>query len=130
MAPLAQQAKVPMITPSSINSRVTQSGDYIFRVCFTDRFQSKAMSDFALKNLGAKKAAILRESTSDYSVDSAKYFTEDFKAGGGQVVADVSYSSGDMNFKSQLTAIKDKTPDVIIVPGYYTDVGLIARQAQ
>ncbi len=130
MAPIAQQNQVPMITPSSINSRVTQTGDYIFRVCFVDTFQSHAIEQFAVKTLHARTAALLKESTSDYSVDSARIFAADFAKDGGSVVVEQSYSSGDVDFKSQLTAIKAKGPDVVIVPGYYTDVGLIARQAK
>jgi branched-chain amino acid transport system substrate-binding protein len=128
MAPLAQQYQVPMISPSSINSKLTQQGSYIFRVCFVDTFQAHVMSEFASKKLGAKKAALLKDSTSDYSVDSAKIFARDFVKAGGEIVVDQSYSSGDMEFKSQLTAIRAKAPDVIVVPGYYTDIGLIARQ--
>ena len=130
MAPIAQQNQVPMVTPSSINTKVTQTGNYIFRVCFVDTFQSHAIAQFALKSLHAKKAAVLKESTSDYSVDSVKIFAAEFVKDGGEIAVDQSYSGGDMDFKSQLTAIKAKAPDVIIVPGYYTDIGLIARQAK
>ena len=128
MAPIAQQFKVPMISPSSINSKVTEQGDYIFRVCFVDHFQSRVMADFALNFLHAKKAAILRDMKSDYSMDSADLFTEIFRKGGGSILLDQSYSSGDMDFKAQLTAIRAAAPDVILVPGYYTEIGLIARQ--
>jgi branched-chain amino acid transport system substrate-binding protein len=130
MAPIAQQNQVPMVTPSSLNSKVTQTGDYIFRVCFVDTFQSHVIEQFATKNLHAKKAAVLTDTASDNSVDSAKIFTAEFVKDGGEVVVNQSYSGGDMDFKSQLTAIKAKNPDVVIVPGYYTDIGLIARQAK
>jgi branched-chain amino acid transport system substrate-binding protein len=128
MAPIAQQYKIPMISPSSINSKVTQQGDYIFRVCFVDQFQSKVMAEFALKHLRARKAALLQDSKSDYSRDSAKIFSDLFKKGGGEIVVDQSYSAGDIDFRSQLTAIRGANPDVILVPGYYTEIGLIARQ--
>jgi branched-chain amino acid transport system substrate-binding protein len=130
MAPIAQQYKVPMITPSSINSKVTQQGDYIFRVCFVDQFQSKIMAEFALKNLKAKRAAILRDVKSDYSQDSSEIFKEVFKKGGGEIVADQSYSAGDMDFKSQLTAIRATNPEVIVGAGHYGDMGLVARQKE
>lgn len=130
MAPIAQKFKVPMITPSSINSKVTQQGDFIFRVCFLDTFQSQVMARFALQNLKARKAAILRDVKSDYSQDSSKIFIELFKKGGGEIVVDQSYSAGDIDFKSQLTAIRAAEPDLILVPGYYTEIGLIARQSR
>ncbi len=128
MAPIAQQFKVPMISPSSINAKLTAQGDYIFRVCFVDQFQSKVMADFAIQHLKAKTVALLRDTKSDYSRDSAKIFTDYFTRAGGKIVMDQSYSGGDIDFKSQLTAIRAAQPDVILVPGYYTEVGLISRQ--
>ena len=130
MAPIAQQHKVPMITPSSTNPKVTEQGDYIFRMCFIDPFQGTVMAKFAAENLKAKKVAILRDIKNDYSVGLANYFRETFTKNGGEVVLDQSYSAGDIDFKSQLTAVRAKSPDAIFVPGYYTEVGLIARQAR
>jgi branched-chain amino acid transport system substrate-binding protein len=130
MAPIAQANKVPMISPSSTNPKVTEMGDYIFRVCFIDPFQGTVMAKFARENLKVKKVAILRDIKNDYSVGLSDYFTETFKKMGGEIVADQSYSSGDVDFKSQLTSIKAKGPEAVYIPGYYTEVGLIARQAR
>lgn len=130
MAPKAQAAKVPMVSPSSTNEKVTQVGDYIFRACFIDPFQGYVMAKFATDNLHLKKAAILRDVRNDYSVGLAKVFTDNFTKMGGQISDNESYSSGDVDFKAQLTNIKNTNPDAIYVPGYYTDVGLIARQAR
>lgn len=129
-APIAQRAKVPMVSPSSTNPKVTQVGDYIFRVCFIDPFQGQVMAKFARETLKAKTAAILRDQKSDYSIGLADVFKERFTAFGGQVVEDKAYTAGDVDFKAQLTAIQGRRPDVIYVPGYYTEVGLIARQAR
>jgi len=130
MAPIAQSNKIPMVTPSSTNPKVTEQGDYVFRVCFIDPFQGTVMAKFAKETLKAKKVAVLRDVKSDYSVGLADFFISTFKGMGGEVVVDQSYSSGDMDFKSQLTSIKSKAPEAIFVPGYYTEVGLIARQAR
>ena len=100
---IAQQYKIPMVSPSSTNPKVTQVGDYIFRVCFIDPFQGSVMARFAINNLKLKKAAVLRDIKADYSVGLANYFVEEYKKMGGEIVADVSYSSGDVDFKSQLT---------------------------
>ncbi len=129
-APIAQAKKIPMLTPSSTNPKVTEVGDFIFRACFIDPFQGTVMAKFAVENLKAKKVAILRDVKSDYSVGLADFFIAKFKELGGEVVADVSYSSGDVDFKAQLTQIKSKNPDAIFIPGYYTEVGLIARQTR
>ncbi len=130
MAPKAQAAKVPMISPSSTNPKVTEVGDYIFRVCFIDPFQGTVMAKFATETLKAKNVAILKDNKSDYSLGLTQFFTEGFKAAGGTIVAEEAYSQGDTDFRGQLTAIKGKSPDAIYVPGYYTDVGVIARQAR
>lgn len=129
-APIAQKYKVPMITPASTNPDVTKIGDYIFRVCFIDPFQGFVMAKFATENLKLKKAAILRDVKSDYSVGLADVFATEFKKMGGEISADLSYQSGDIDFKAQLTQIRSKNPEVIFIPGYYTEVGLIAQQVQ
>src|SRR6266478_4478041 len=130
MAPKAQQAKVPMVSPSSTNEKVTAVGDYIFRACFIDPFQGYVMAKFATDTLKLKKAAILRDVRNDYSVGLAKVFNDNFTKLGGQIVDNQSYSSGDVDFKAQLTNIKSAAPQALYIPGYYTDVGLIARQAR
>ncbi len=129
-APICQQAGVPMISPSSTNPKVTQVGDYIFRMCFIDPFQGTVMAKFASGSLGLKKVAILKDIKSDYSVGLADFFSQAFTAAGGTVVAEQGYQAGDQDFSSQLTAIKAKGPEAIFVPGYYTEVGLIARKAR
>ena len=129
-APICQAAGVPMITPSSTNPRVTQVGDYVFRMCFLDDFQGQVMARFTALNLKLKKVSILKDIKNDYSVGLAKYFTDSFTALGGSIVAESDYSAGDQDFRGQLTAIKAKHPEAIFVPGYYTEVGLIARQSR
>jgi len=129
-APICQQNKVPMISPSSTNPKVTQVGDYVFRVCFIDPFQGQVMADFAMGNLKAKTAAVFRDQKSDYSMGLADFFVKRFKEKGGTIVLDQSYVAGDIDFKSQLTTFRQQKPDVIFVPGYYTEVGLIAKQAR
>jgi branched-chain amino acid transport system substrate-binding protein len=129
-APVCQQNRVPMITPSSTNPRVTQIGDFVFRVCFIDPFQGLVMAKFASNTLKIKDVAILRDIKNDYSVGLADVFVENFKKMGGNIVADESYSEGDTDFSAQLTSIQSHNPQAIFVPGYYTEVGLIARQAR
>ena len=129
-APICQQNKVPMITPSSTNPTVTEKGDYIFRMCFLDSYQGAAMAHYLREQLNIKKAAVLTDVKSDYSTGLAKFFSDAFKAAGGQIVAEQSYAKGDSDFRSKLTAIKSSNPEVIFVPGYYNDIGQIAIQAR
>ena len=129
-APICQSNKVPMISPSSTNPRVTQVGDYIFRVCFTDTFTGEVVAKFAFDTLKVRKVAILVDVRSDYSVGLQTFFGEAFKRRGGEIVANQSYSQGDSDFRAQLTQIKATNPDAIYVPGYYTEVGTIVHQGR
>ncbi len=129
-APICQQNKIPMISPSSTNPKVTESGDYIFRVCFIDPFQGTVMANFATKTLKAKKIAVFTDAKSDYSKGLAKFFKDQFTANGGTITAELDYNGGDKDFKAQLTAIKATSPDGVFVPGYYTDVAIICIQAK
>ena len=128
--PIAQQNKIPMITPASTNEDVTKIGDYIFRICFIDPFQGEALAQFAFKTLNAKRAAILLDSKQDYSVGLAAKFRETFRANGGDIVSEQAYTSGDKDFRAALTSIRSSNPDVIFIPGYYNEVSLIVRQAR
>ena len=128
--PVCQEAGVPMITPSSTNPRVTAIGDYIFRVCFIDPFQGLAGAKFARDNLKAKSAAVLIDQAQAYAVGLADEFTTNFKKLGGTIVSTQTYTGGAQDFTAQLTSIRSAKPDVIYIPGYYTDVGNIALQAR
>ena len=129
-APICQDAGVPMISPSSTNPKVTQVGDYIFRMCFIDPFQGTVMAKFAAENLKLTHVAILKDIRNEYSVGLAQFFTDAFTQLGGTIVIEQAYSAGDQDFRAQLTAIKAKSPEAIFLPGYYTEAGLIARQAR
>jgi branched-chain amino acid transport system substrate-binding protein len=128
--PIAQAAKIPMVTPLATNPKVTQIGDYIFRVCFIDEFQGRVMARFALENLKSKKAAILTDTKQDYSVGLSGFFKETFAHGAGSVVRVQTYSSGDTEFRAQLTSIQAARPDLVFLPGYYPEVGIILKQAR
>lgn len=129
MAPIAQAAGVPMISPASTNPKVTEAGDHVFRVCFIDPFQGTVMAKFALSK-GWKKVAILTDSKQDYSVGLTEFFKKHFEANGGTITGEQSYASGDKDFKAQLTSIKGGAPDAIFASGYYNEVALIAVQAR
>jgi len=129
-APIAQNAKIPMLTPSSTNPEVTRKGNFIFRSCFIDPVQGAAIAQFAARTLGAKRAAIMVDRKNDYSTGLEKVINATFIKLGGQMVGTQSYQEGDQDFNAQLTDLKGKNPEVIFVPGYYNDVGLIAKQAR
>lgn len=127
---VCQQYKVPMISPSSTNLRVTQGRDYVFRVCFTDDFQTYGISKFVRENLKLSKAAILYDQKQAYSKGVRDDFTKAFTAMGGKVVIDQAYNGGDSDYSAQLNAIKGSDAEILLVPGYYSEGAAIALQAR
>lgn len=127
-APVAQKMAIPMVSPSSTHPRVTEAGDFIFRVCFIDPFQGYVMAKFARENLKISRVAILRDRRSDYSTGLAEYFHRTFRSLGGEIVAREEFLSGDVDFTHQITEIQKHHPEAIFIPGYYTEVAQIAQQ--
>lgn len=128
--PIAQKAKIPMISPSSTNPDVTDIGDYVFRVCFLDDFQGWVDAKFAKDNLKATKAAILYDQAQAYSSGLADYFEKAFKDMGGNIVTKQAYTGGNLEISSQLQSIKGSGAEVVFLPGYYSDAGTIIRKAR
>ncbi len=126
----AQESKVPMLSTSSTDPKLTAAGDYVFRVSFLDSLQGEAMAKYAVNNIQAKTAAILSESDSEYSGDLARAFDENFTKLGGQVTQKLTYAQTDQDFKTQLTALHDSNPEVIYIPGHFAQVGRLAKQAR
>jgi len=126
---ICQKFGIPMITPSSTNPKVTEIGDCVFRVCFTDDFQPVVAAQFAADQ-GYKNVAILTDIKNDYSVGFAGKFKDEFTKRGGKIAGESSYQEGDADFKAQLNTLKGSKPDAILIPGYYGEVGTIARQCK
>jgi len=125
---LAQRNKVVLVSPSATNIDVTKAGDYVFRACFIDPFQGVVGADFAYETLKSRRAAVLYDAGADYNTGLADAFKGQFKALGGQVVADEAYQTNDVDFNAQITRIKAANPDVVYLPNYYNDVSLQAKQ--
>jgi branched-chain amino acid transport system substrate-binding protein len=125
---VCEQEHVPMISPSSTNPDVTKDRAYVFRVCFTDDFQGSVGAQFAVRK-GWKRVAVLSSANSDYSKKLSQFFKDEFSKT-GEIVDEETYSDGDKDFMAQLTRIQAKNPDAVYLPGYYTEIGLILRQAR
>lgn len=133
--PPAMQHKVPLISASATADDVTVDSngkvrEYIFKTCFSDSFQGVKMAEFASNDLGLKKAAILMDNTSDYSKGLTQAFKDKLSELGGSVVAEEAYQAKETDYKSVLTNIKGSNAEVLYVPGYYEEVGLIVKQAR
>jgi branched-chain amino acid transport system substrate-binding protein len=128
--------KVLAISPTASNPKVTvdpatgKVRDYLFRAAFIDPFQGSVMANFATKSLKAKTAALYIENSSDYAKGLAQFFKETFTKAGGTIVAEEAYLAKDTDFKATLTKIKAQKPDVVFVPGYYQEVGMIIKQGR
>lgn len=135
IAPVAEEGKVPVISTFATNPRVTVPEEgklmkYTFRVCFIDPYTGEVTAKFAMDDLKAKTAAILYEISSDYSVGVRDYFTKAWTEMGGKIVADEAFKTGDVDFRAQLTRIKEANPDVLVMPFLYKEVALSAKQAR
>jgi branched-chain amino acid transport system substrate-binding protein len=128
--PICQNAKIPMMAISSTNPRVTEIGDYIFRICFIDPFQGAVLAKFARSSLHTKRLALMTSTNSPYSVGLSAVLRERFKALGGEVVVEQRFAEGDKDFRAQLTSIKAAKPDVIAATGFYSEAALICVQAR
>ncbi len=129
-APACQQAGIPLLSPASTNAKVTKLGNYIFRSCFVDDFQGVVIAKFTAEDLNLKKAAILTDVKNDYSTGLTTILTDDFPKLGGTIVAKESYQAGDSSFKTQLINIKAANPEIVFLPGYYTEVAQILKDAR
>lgn len=131
---IAQDNKIPLITPTATNATITNKdgklNDFVFRTCFIDPFQGTVAANFATNDLKVKSAAVLIDSSSDYSKGLAASFKKNFEANGGKIVKEEAYVAKDTDFRATLTNIKAANPEYIFVPGFYEEVGLIIKQAR
>lgn len=118
------------ITPTATQANITEGKPNVFRTCFTDPFQGEVLANFSKEKLNAKKVAILRNQSSDFSMGVADVFEKKAKELGMEVVADESYGDSDTDFKAQLTNVRGQNPDVLFIPDYYEKVALIAPQVK
>jgi len=129
MVPVVQKARVPMITPSSTNPDVTLGSEFAFRACFIDSFQGQIMAEYAYAYLMARKAVILTNTNEVYSLTLARFFKSSFAAKGGSVLVEERYPGTAVDFTRILSGVKRLKPDVIFIPGYSRDSGLLVNQA-
>lgn len=126
----AEVTKIPFVTPTATNDKVTAANPYVFRACFNDSFQGKILANYAAKSKMVKTAAIMIDSNSDYSKGLAQTFKDTFIAAGGAIVAEETYRQKDIEFGIQLKKIKDSNAEIIFIPGLQPEVPLIIKQAK
>ncbi len=131
---IVQAAKIPTLTPTATNPKVTVADgkrkDYMFRSCFIDPFQGMVMAKFSRETLKKTRAAVLFDASNDYSKGTAEVFRDGFRKMGGTLAAFEAYGKDDVDFSALLTKVKASGADVLFLPDYYNKVGLIAKQAQ
>lgn len=132
IAPICQSKGVVMVSSASTNPDVTLTGDFIFRVCFIDPFQGTVMARYAYNNLKVTKAAILYDNGNDYNKGLAHFFQQEFEKLGGEIVSKQAFTDEEktVDFKAQLTTIKNAEPDFLYLPNYYAASALILKQAR
>ena len=129
-AKVLQKAGIPMITPTGSNPEITRIGDYIFRICFTDEFQGRALARLARNDIAARTAVILVNANEAYSMTLADFFGQHFKQLGGKILWQGVYNAKAADFRDLLDQTRRQEPQVIFVPGYARDSGLIVSQAR
>ncbi|WP_416381486.1 ABC transporter substrate-binding protein [Lactobacillus sp. B4005] len=130
--PNITKAAVPSVSPSATDPKFTLQKDgkvqpYVFRACYQNNFQGGSAAKFVFNQLKAKRVAILADNSSDYGTGLAKAFKKAYQ---GKIVDSQTFSAGDKDFNAILTSFKSKKVDAIYVPGYYTEAGLIIKQAR
>lgn len=130
--PTITKAEVPSVSPSATDPDYTLKKNgkvqpYVFRACYQNNFQGSTAAKFTYNTLKAKNVAILTDNSSDYGTGLTKAFKKTFK---GNVVSSQTFQEGDKDFNAILTAIKNKKIDAIYAPGYYSEIGLIIKQAR
>lgn len=123
----ATAAGVTVLDPEDPESEIRTN---VFRSCFIDPFQGEKMAEYAADKLGAKTAAVIFQTGSDYSEGLAESFVAKCAELNIEVVSEQGYAAGDVDFKAQMTAIAAEAPDVVFCPNYYEDDGLIVTQAR
>jgi len=128
---IAERNGIPMISPSATNLLVTQDKKYVFRACFDDSFQSQVAARQARIAMGASTAAVVVDiAQADYSVGLGNLFLKAFGEMGGKVLLTAYIQTGDRDFRSQLSEVREANPDIIYVPNYYTENALLVKQAR
>lgn len=121
---------IPVVAIGATRTDLTKGRDNVARVCYVDDFQGPVMAKFAYEEEGIRKVAIITDVKQPYSQGLSESFKQYFLKLGGEVVAELSYQSGDTQFQSQLTELKQKAPQGIFLSGYFTEVGPLAAQAR
>jgi len=129
MAEVCQESGTPLVATIATHPDVTRVGGCISRVCYTDDQQGDLLARFAFSGLSAKTAAVMIDMGSDYSQGLAAIFSRVFTAQGGRIVSEQSFKSRDTDFAPQLAAVAAAAPDVVFLPSYAVESGLIIRQA-
>ncbi|THB62621.1 MAG: ABC transporter substrate-binding protein, partial [Spirochaetaceae bacterium] len=128
ITPRTQAEKILTISGSATAPGVTDIGDYIFRTVATDSLQGIVSAQYAYKEMGVRKVAVLF-TRNDYSQGLAEIFQEEFTKLGGEIVALESGMQGDKDFRTQLTTIRAAQPDVLFLPNYVAEIAQILKQA-
>ena len=128
---VAKEEKVPLMTHASTNVTITEKGgEYVSQICFDDNFQGAVMAKFARNSLKAETAVIMVSKGNAYSEGLAESFRKTFTGLGGKIIDELAYQKGTQDFKTHVTTLKERNPQVVWLPGYFNEVGLIVKQAR
>ncbi|MCX2682313.1 ABC transporter substrate-binding protein [Campylobacter sp. MIT 21-1685] len=127
---VAEQNKIPLIAPAATGDKLLEKKSYSSRVCFMDSFQGSSLAKYTNQTLDLKKAIIITDQSTDYSLGLSRAFEQEFKAQGGTVLQKFTINSGNKDFKALISQIKSFNADFIYIPVYYNEASLFVRQAK
>ncbi|MCI0713587.1 MAG: ABC transporter substrate-binding protein [Chloroflexi bacterium] len=125
-----QDARIPMVSPSSTASAFTASGfDVVNRVAFTDAAQGVVDARFIYEVLGVRNMAILHDN-SDYGKGLADEVQAEFERIGGTLSGYEAIDIDDQDYRPVLTVLAAEPPELIFFGGYQNQAALLVSQMQ
>ena len=128
--PIAQAAGVPVLGTSTTATGITGMGNFIFR----DSLLQSGVIPCTLASVVAKyhprKAALLYESTNEFSKSESEVFKAALQKLGIQLVATESYSKGDSDFRTQLSKLNARRPDFFVLSSLVGEAIPILQQVR
>jgi branched-chain amino acid transport system substrate-binding protein len=115
-APVHQEAKLPMLTPSASADRIGRMGAFVHSASFDDSFMGRTIAKVARDRLHAKSAAIVVAADCAYCQDLARAFEEKFRTLGGSVSVRSEVLEGDTDFSQTVAALRKADFDIVLVP--------------
>lgn len=128
--PIYNTAGLPFLLPDANASNLTQQGfNNVFLINVGGETQAQTAADFMVKTLGDKSVALI-DDQSAFAVNLSQLTSKDVVADGGKVVDTESVPATQVDLTSLISKLKSVNPGAIYFTGYYSQGGLLIKQAK